>query len=476
MDRNERQAIGIDRFQNSKQYGSASNGRGTWNWVTGLGKTYAACQVIEKVLTKFPDKQVLILVPYTNLIEQWQSHVNLLVTNKQNVVIMTVQLYVLNKYYQSPILLILDELDEFYSEERIKIIKRTTCNYTYCLGLTATFEEKQNRHKVVEQYLPIIDVITEQEALDNKWISDFVQFNLSVELTKDERETYDKLSDIISKQLAKFDYETGMSMLTGDKTSTGFDIALRYASSMGWKRNLNLYIESEKEIDDKWNPNKLIGFAKMLNEAVRLRNNLLQHAEEKYKVTLQLVEKFYDVKTIVFSQSINFANKVNLLLNEKYKQNDNLFDSNYTYSVLYHSKMSAQFVYDAAKNKQVRYGVARLKKHNLNCIKKGLSKIIVAAMALDKGFDVKDIRLGIVTARNSTTGKQRQREGRIKRLEEIPYELPVIIVNLYCRDTKDERTLIDSQKKSLKSRLKWIEDIEDVKYKIDNDNEIKIKI
>lgn len=476
MDRNERQAIGIEKFQNSKQYGSNSNGRGTWNWITGLGKTYAACQVIDKVLKKFSDKPVLILVPYTNLIEQWQYHVNLLVEHKQNVQIMTVQLYVLNKYYLSPILLILDELDEFYSEERIKIIKRTTCNYTYCLGLTATFEEKQNRHKIVEQYLPIIDVISEQEALDNKWISDFVQFNLAIELTDDERETYIRLTEIVSKQLAKFDYETGMSMLTGDKVQTGFDIALRYASSMGWKRNLNLHNPIEKEIDDNWNPNKLIGFAKMLNEAIRLRNQLLQHAEQKYQVTMNLIEKFYNVKTIVFSQSINFANKVNYLLNNKYKQLDNLFDSNYTYSVLYHSNMSPEFVYDAAKNKRIKYGVTRLKKHNLNCIKKGLSKVIVAAMALDKGFDVKDIRLGIVTGRNSTTGKQRQREGRIKRLEDIPYEEPVIIVNLYCKDTKEEKTLIESQKKSLKSRLKWIENIEDVKHKIDDNNEIKIKI
>lgn len=459
MTKDERQEIAREKWRNAK-------GKGAFIHPTGFGKTYETCVLINKVLSKTNGiGKVLILVPYVNLIKQWQETINKLVVNKDNIEIMTVQLYVMNNYYESPLLLVLDELDEFYGEERIKIVKGVTCAYKFVVGLTATPHDKTGRHLIAFQYIPIVDEITEQEALDNKWISEYKQYNLKIRLTENERKEYDILTEIIGNCLGKFhSFEHGMSVLTGNKETgeSGYDIAIKHAMFNGWKKNMDLSIIANQEINNVWNPNKIIGYAKSFNEAVRLRNTLLDLSQEKFNTTLKLVEKFLNVKTIIFSNSIAFANKIHLLINQKHQIKDNLFDNNYPYCVLYHSDMEAQYVFVPEKNKKVKYGVKRLKEYYLNLVKLGFSKAIASAKALDKGLDIKDIRLAIVAGGNSTTNRQKQREGRAKRLEDLPYDKPVIIVNLYYEDTKEERDLKDRQKRSLKSRIWDISDIDDI--------------
>ena len=459
MTKNERQEIARERWRNAK-------GKGCFIHPTGFGKTYETSVLIDKVLTKTSGiGKVLILVPFVNLIKQWQESIDKLVVNKDNVQIMTVQLYVMNNYHESPLLLVLDELDEFYGEERIKIVKGITCAYKFVVGLTATPHDKTGRQLIAFQYIPIVDEITEQEALDNKWISDYKQYNLKIELNENERKEYDTLTEIIGSCFGKFhSFEHAMSVLTGNKETgeAGYQIAIKHAMFNGWKNNMDLSITANQEINNVWNPNKIIGYAKTFNEAVRIRNTLLDLGQEKFDTTLRLISKFLNTKTIIFSNSIAFANKIHLLINQKHQIKDNLFDNNYPYCVLYHSDMESQYVFVPEKNKKVKYGVKKLKEYYLNLVRQGFSKAIASAKALDKGLDIKDIRLAIIAGGNSTTNRQKQREGRAKRLETLPHDKPVIIINLYYADTKEERDLKDRQKRSLKSKIQYIDDIDDV--------------
>lgn len=476
MTKDEKQAEARYCWQHSKDYGSPYSGVGTFIHPTGFGKTHNGCTIINNVKAKRPEASVLILVPFSNLVDDWNERIFNMVTNCSDVEVMTVQMYNLNKYFRSPTLLIIDELDEFYSPERMKIITKATCNYTYALGLTATPQDKQRRHIKALEYLPIVHIITEEEALRNNWISDFVQFNLKVNLTDNERYEYDALTATVSNCLGKFggNYQKALSCLSGDlKTGdTPYIVAIKWATYNGWSSTLDMNKPANVEINNVWNPNKIIGYAKSLNEAVRIRNTLLDNCQAKYNTILEIIEKFYNTKTIIFSQSINFANKIQLLINNKFQQKDNLFDSNYPYCVLYHSLMEAQMVYDEGKNKRVKLGVKRLKEYNLNLVRTNRSKVISSAKALDKGLDIKDIRLALVAGGNSTTNRQQQREGRGKRIEDIPYEKPVIIINLYCDDTKDMRTLKERQAKSITSKIYYISSVDEINLNIENEKNI----
>lgn len=467
MTRDEKQVEVMYQWQHSKEYGAESNGCGTLNLPTGFGKTYVSCKLINKVLSK-RGGIALILVPTNALEDQWGDE-----TRKHckeyldRIKICTIQYYLLHKLYMNPLLLIIDELDEFYSEERVKVITKKYCNYTYAIGLTATFEEKRKRHTLVEKYLPIVSVITEREALDNNWISKFVEFNLGVELSESEREEYTNLSTIVAREMGKFnDFNLALKVLRGDYETreSSFEIALKVALARGWRRDLDLYKQNEREIEELWNPKLIIGYAKILVDAVRRRNDLINLASGKFSTTLDIIQKYEGVKTITFSQSTPFADKLHYLINEKFKKEGDLFgNTTYEYATIYHSKLSKKLVFDGVKNKSIWMGVARQKSRAIELIKKGIAWCIVTARALDKGFDVKDIRLAIITSGSKNYNQHKQRGGRAKRIEDIPYENPVLIVNIYCRDTKEESDLIERQKLST-SKIYWIDSVEKIVY------------
>lgn len=467
MNRDEKQVEVMYQWQHSKQYGAESNGIGTLNLPTGFGKTYVSCKIINKVLNK-REGIALILVPTNALEEQWGLETRKLCKEYlDRIKVCTVQYYLLHKLYMNPLLLIIDELDEFYSEERIKVITKKYCNYTYALGLTATYEERRKRHLTVDKYLPIVSVITEREALDNGWISKFVEFNLGIELSEQEREEYTNLTTIVAKEMGKFnDFNLALKVLRGnyETRESSFEIALKVAISRGWRRNLDMYKENEREIEELWNPKLIIGYAKILVDAVRRRNDLINLASGKFSTTLDIIQKYEGVKTITFSQSTPFADKLHYLINEKFKKESDLFgNTTYEYATIYHSNLGKKLLFDGMKNKSISMGVDRQRRRAIELIKKGIASCIVTARALDKGFDVKDIRLAIITSGSKNYNQHKQRVGRAKRIEDIPYENPVIIVNVYCKDTKEESDLIERQKLST-SKAYWINSIDKIVY------------
>jgi superfamily II DNA or RNA helicase len=466
-DRTEKQLEEIINWQQSKiLHNAPNNGCGTLNWVTGVGKTFASCTIINKVLTKDTEGFALVLAPYDILVKQWTEEVKRLCYKvADRVKIMTVQYYVMNNLFLSPVLLVLDELDEFYSEERIKIINKKKCDYKFGLGLTATFEEKRKRHLEVEKYLPIVSIITEDEAIKNKWISNFVEYNLSVPFTEQEKEDYDKLSSAIAVDRGKFyDFNHAVRVLTGDGgKSSPIQLAIAWAKHMGWKPNMDLSITANKDINDLWNPKTVIGYANRLLENVRKRNNLLELAENKFIYALDVIRKYKDVKTITFSQSTIFADKLHYLINKEFSVADLLGEKTIEYAVLYHSNIETKVLINEKTGKPTKFGSKRLKDLAINAIKTGVSRVIVTAKALDKGFDVKDIRLGIITSGSDSYNQHKQRGGRMKRIEDIPYEHPVLIINLYCEGSKEESSLISRQKKGT-NKVTWIDSVEQIVY------------
>src|SRR5690606_23822931 len=88
--------------------------------------------------------------------------------------------------------------------------------------------------------------------------------------------------------------------------------------------------------------------------------------------------------------------------------------------------------------------------------------VISTASALDKGLDVIDIRLAIVTSGTSNWTQHKQRGGRAKRVEEDE-NIIVLIINLFIKGTKDEDWLKDRQSKS-NNVVYWVDSIDEINY------------
>ena len=51
-----------------------------------------------------------------------------------------------------------------------------TVKYKLILGLTATFERLDGKHKLLEKYCPVVDTVTVQEALLNGWVAQYNEY------------------------------------------------------------------------------------------------------------------------------------------------------------------------------------------------------------------------------------------------------------------------------------------------------------
>lgn len=471
-----RQLQGVDRWRNAKKYGSShTNCWGTWWWQTGVGKTFGTCIIINKALDNNSGYNIIIMVPGPELKKQWYGEIRTNIPEKyyNNVQIYTVgeiEVFISNGQRLSCSLFIADELHEYYTDEKLKIFNGANVVTKWCLGLTANYQDNKNRYKLMEAILPVVDRIDEEEALREGYISKYIEYNLSVDLTSSELEKYKVSSDIISKNLSKFGHrglELAGKVLQGDGTVSGMEYAIRYASEHGWRRGMTASNPSDLKVLEIWSPNKIMGYAKLAMENVRERKNLLYYSINKLKVGLEVIKKFEDLKTICFSQSTLFADNLAKIINNYYESNQQQ-----RVCVVYHSQLDTIIIHDKITGKQKKKGKVILKREAIEAFANSSNGIMSTASSLDRGLNVEDIALGLTTSGTQNPTQYNQRGGRTKRKYG---DLIVLIINMYVRNTMDEIWLKNRQKKST-NIVYWVDNVDDINYsprnKITNDIEI----
>lgn len=473
-----RQLLGIERWKKAKSEfaSSHSDGWGTWWWQTGVGKTFAACTLITKMLEKNNARIAKIMVPGPELKKQWTEAIKSYIHSdyQNNISIYTVG--EINKIIEdgSKIvcdLFIADELHEYYSENRRKIFTDDNVITKWMLGLTADYEDKDKRHEYFIPILPVVDRISQEEALKEGYISKYIEYNVGINLNPNEAERYKVLSDIISKNLSKFgggSLELASKILSGDKNGSGLSYAIRYATSKGWRKDLNPMNERESSILQMWSPNIVIGYAKLAMDSIRERKNLLYRASGKLVGAKDVVFKFENLKTICFSQSTIFADALGKMINKHYEDLNNP-----RRCTVYHSQLETKIITDE-NGKQKKKGQTVLKREAIEFIKQSSNGILSTASSLDKGLDIPDIRLALTTSGTQNPTQYNQRRGRAVRREEDE-NIIVLIINLYIKNTMDEVWLKKRQSKS-KSLVYWVDSIDDIIYspKMNVENEITI--
>ena len=148
MTRSERQELCVDNW-------IRAGGRAAIVGSTGFGKTRVAILAIKRVLTKYPDFKTLVVVPSTNLKDQWEE--NLRQWNlEKSCVVRVINTVIMHRWKCD--ILIIDELHLIPSDNRISVFNKV--EYKLVLGLTATYERLDGRESLLDRYCPVCDEIT----------------------------------------------------------------------------------------------------------------------------------------------------------------------------------------------------------------------------------------------------------------------------------------------------------------------------
>ena len=194
--REERQLLGVDRWFNHQC-------KGILFWATGVGKTYGATLAIKRI-EKQKQPMYLIAVPSFELKKQWEERLSKVFPKKvtDRIIVETIQTLLFRNIKYIVDVYIVDEIHEFTSEERIRLLNGNLVEYKAILGLTASADDKN--FKTISNLLPIVDVISDEEAREKGFIAEFIEYNLALSLSGEELESYEHYSRIIAENLPKF--------------------------------------------------------------------------------------------------------------------------------------------------------------------------------------------------------------------------------------------------------------------------------
>lgn len=381
----------------------ANNRRGTVEAVTGFGKTFVALLILQDMNAKLAGGSAIVVVPTQNLRDQWQQQINELGIHNTSVTIINTAV----QHYAACDLLILDEIHNYTSPVFKTIF--TVVDYRHILGLTATLERDDPRYSVIEQFAPVIDTVSLPEAIRNNYVSEFQIFNLGLRMSEEEEKRYNEITSAYYKHFALFNnrFSAAMKCMQDPVYRSVFT------------RNLS-----------GWSENEVLNVARAWNRAMAARKKMLYNSPTKLAAAAALIDMF-DVQTLTFGESVDFATQLTKVTQP--------------WSEAYHSKIPKYKRADVLK----RFADDKYD-----------TRVINTARALDEGFDVKGVELAIICSGTSVSRQDLQRTGRAIRFVE---NKTGVIINLYLKDTQDEKWLRKRQRKS--ANIEWVHSLQEVRDK-----------
>ena len=446
-----RQNEGLDKWE-------ANNSDGILNWYPGVGKTFGAILAIERCDKKYRGIY-LISVPNDTIAKQWTKTISTFPIHLKNRIILKTKGTLLSEkvIYKDISLLIVDEIHEYTTENAESLLDKSIVQYHSFLGLTGTTNHVS--FKNVLKHHKVIDIISEYEAKSKGFIAEMIEYNWELTLEPREAKTYENLSNLINQLMPLFDNNLkkaeyicyGGVNVANNVRYQGGQWAMTLAMQKGWSNKLDLNIPAHKEIDLKYNPSAFISNANTLLQVVNRRKKLLAESEVKEKAVIKLMKKFPKTKTIIFSESTRFADRIGLQLNELNIR-----------TAVFHSKLET-VIKPGKTGKPVKFGKVRLKKEAIDGLINGTIDVLSTTRALDKGLNIPDLRFSIIASGTSSIDQETQRKSRAGR-KEAESDDPVLNVNLVIKNTQDEVWLRNRQTNNLTTPI-TVDNIEDISYR-----------
>lgn len=355
LSRTERQEQGVQRWVDNKLCG-------TLNWATGVGKTRGGLMAISRFLKKNPTKSVIIVVPSEPIQRQWNQELidwNLF----QQCSVKTMNDTSVNKY--SCTLLVIDEIHKVGAPTLLNIFKNV--QYTIILGLTATFERLDGKDEIISKKCPIVDTISVEEAIENKWLADYREYEVLIE--PEDIDVYKEVNKEFYEHFSYFNYD--------------FNLAMKCATD--WKRRSELAKERcrEDQSEDFKTVNKqILVHAMGFNRTLQARKKYIYNHPKKIELTNLILENRQDKKCITFSATVAMAEKIK-------------------YGAVYSGK-------DSVKKGRM----------NLQEFVQQDGGVLNTVMKLNEGFNCPDISVSVILGFNSSSTTKKQRVGRVIRQKE----------------------------------------------------------
>lgn len=352
MTRDERQALGVQNWVNSKL-------RGTLCWATGVGKTRGGILAMTRFQSKNPEHRIIVVVPSDPIKLQWIEE---LARYKVKADVITMHMASKNTYMCS--LLVIDEAHKVLAPTLVKIFDNI--KFKAILGLTATFERTDGRDKILSKYAPVVDTITIQEAVANGWLSKYIEYK--VLLKPENLDEYERINQEFQDHFSFFNYN--------------FDLAKDCATD--WKARL---AEAKRRVGEEadWHDmnKQLIIHGAGFMRTLQARKKFIQEHSKKLEIAKLILEKRKDKKCITFSSTI--------------KQAEDL------------AKLSGIGKVYSGKDSKAK---GRITLDEFKAMKSG---VVHSIYKLNEGFNDPSIQVGIVIGFNSSATASKQRIGRVIR-------------------------------------------------------------
>ena len=431
---------------------------------TGCGKTIIASIAIAKMIRWYPDKKALVVVPGIDLKEQWEGIMKMFGLS-DNVEVIVINSLLLREHVECD-LLIADEYHRYPSAEFSKMF--TKVKYSYILGLTATIKRLDGLESLLLERAPIVGEITVEEALRKGWISEMLHINVPVFITAAERKLQTELDSQISKGTSMFGRDFKLMQNCQNLESAKAYVAARYNYS-----NEDMNAKSKQ----------LQVIALDTSRRIRTRKDFLINTRHKIEASVRLIKEL-DLKTILFSESTQFASEVAQAVGPtavEYHSNitsreievDTFKICKTENAVLkliegLSEYQSTPFMEDGKKRWKIAYKTKKalsgavIKAQNMKSFKTGNASVICTARALDVGFDYDQAEFGLECSRTSAPAQVSQRLGRCRRTYSYSdgSKKVGVYVSLYIPNTQDEKWLRASQV-DMQSSVIWKDDIDE---------------
>lgn len=486
-------------------------GRGTVVATYGFGKTRVGKYAANRIIEKENAKKIIVLVHNEDRVYDWKIELKSVIDKNSNVIFVETFNKTINYFLSNPNssincdLLIIDEIHKLSTVDRVRLADSNWIKYKFILGLTATVPETGLAKECINKFCPVVHVISEELSIEKNFTSDYIEYNYGVELTDDERKDYDECDSIMKEIYMKFACDdsfyaslikvknvfdlinacyTGVAYKNYDGKWRVIDKEYyieKLSEYKGWRKDKAIVTQIDKDIHEHYSPSAIFETAKKYNIVMRRRNDIINNAKNKMKASLEIVKLFRDSKIIIFGESTdmadNTANLINMTLGEKIGFSPKLAMAGYNnelyrpIALSYHSNVKSKPVYDEETKDFIRYktgskkgrvklfGSSYFKKQAIEAIKSGEIKILCTARALDEGFNVEDLEIAIIQSGSRNPIQHGQRTGRVKRISFNKDR--AIIVNLYCKDTHDEKKLLVRQKTNPK-KIKTITNLNEL--------------
>lgn len=457
---------------------------GTLEAVTGFGKTYVMILIIQRFHKKYPQYAIDIVVPSIPLLESWKDPINgHIVTHGLS----NVEVYVVNTYVRFerrfPAILFIDEIHNFAGDVfgtvfKIagipKVVDRILGKGPFIMGLTATLERNDGKHSFIEEYCPIIDTVSIEEAKKEGYISKFKTYNWGLEFTDEEQEEYNVIDATFRSAFAKFNHNFDLAMACAKAGAVYSKVEVPVKRQV--MRNGNPFLIEEMTVlmktahewqayyahyngwdgnqDHPWSPKNVSRIAQQFSSCMRSRKTMIYKAKIKI-VSIELIaNKFPESKIITFGEDTEFADMVADRLGPER-------------CIAYHSKIKGIVkritVIDKKGHslyKDKKIGKDAYKKSILEDFKiLGSWQVLATVKAVDEGYDNPLVEIGVQASYTSAIRQNTQRTGRSTRLGEDDTQIKLVI-NLYMKNSQEEKWLKDKQR-GIKD-VEWIDSIDEI--------------